>query len=123
MKIKLLKLNWPQKSGLQKIGKILPEDYLIDLILHFANKSKKERIIEFPSLHVLKKIVCYHYGTLVEKEKMSWDEVMEELKEKFKTLKELDISRKEVKRLYLQRQKEIEKEIVIKAKQIKEKIK
>ena len=110
LRIEFSDLSWPKKYRLDEFAAILPERLLLALVGYFAGMEKGDRIVEFPSRHVLKKCLCHYYGTLVAEGKMSWDEVMGDLKEGFETLNEIPISRKEVKRLFLQRKKEIKKE-------------
>lgn len=104
------KIIWPKNSRIDLLSEVLPEDMLMKLITHFSDKSEEERIVRFPNKQTIREIIFHFYGTLVAQGTMSWDEVMIELKGKYKTLKELGFDRKEVKRLYFQRSKEILKE-------------
>ena len=110
VRIKFSDLSWPKKYRMDEFKQILPEQLLAAMVVYFAGMRKDSRIIEFPSRHVLKKCIAHYFGTKVSKREMTWDDVMKELKRGFNTLNEIPISRKEIKRLFLQRKKEIKKE-------------
>ena len=110
-KIPIEKLLFPKKSGMEIFKEVLSPQLLFELIKRFIYKSQEERTVEFPNVHEFKKAVCFYLGYQAEVEKnLTWDEVMEILKGQSKTLKALDISRKEVKRLYEQKWEEIRRD-------------
>ena len=110
MKSLFSKLAWPWAYRVHELSEILDEESLVALIIHFADKSPKERAFLFPRRQVIRKVLAHHYGTLVEQKKMSWDQVMKVLKGQFETLREVGITRKEVRRLYEQRCREKKRE-------------
>jgi len=103
----LSKLAWPGNYRIHELAEVLDEKNLIALIIHFADRSPKERAFLFPRRQVIKKVLSHHFGKKVEDGELSWDEVMEDLKDRFTELKQIHITRKEVKRLFRQRRKEI----------------
>lgn len=105
----LSELNWPRGLNLSALD-FLPEEELKILILKNLEKSRLERRIVLPSAKCFKKVICFFYGNEVEKGKMGWDEAMVKIKGNSKTLKELNLSRRKVRQLYLSRKKEIENE-------------
>lgn len=110
-KIPIERLIFPKKSKMEILKEVLPPELLFELIKKFMRKSQEDRTIEFPNVHEFKKAVCFCLGYQAEVQKtLTWDEVMEILKGESKTLKALDISRKEVKRLYEQKWQEIRRD-------------
>ena len=63
-----------------------------------------------PSLKCIRKVLCHHLWSKIEDGSKTWDEVKGDLKEEFKTLKSLGLKKHKVKRMYEQREKEIERE-------------
>ena len=111
------KLNWPKNTRMDLLAEVIPEDLLLKLLKLFRDRSEEERIVRFPKRQTILKCLAYHLGQRVERDELSWKEVMKELKGDYPTLKELGkkekgmkISRKELKNLHSQRKKEIEKE-------------
>lgn len=107
----LSKLAWPRTYRVHELAEILDEKSLLSLLIYFADKSPKERTFLFPRRQVIRKVLSHYYGQKVEAGELSWDEVMEILKGKFESLKQIGISRKEIKRLHRQRSEEIKHEI------------
>lgn len=103
------KLIWPKSAHVELLSKILGEEKTMELISFFANRPVNERLVRFPKKVVILKLVTFYFGQKEKRGEMTWPEIMNELKGKFRTLKELGLSRKEVKRLYKQRLKEISK--------------
>ena len=108
--MKFSELNFPRKLNLRPLEKILSEKELEMLVLSHLDKERLKRRIVLPSQKCYRKVIAFYFGCQVEEGKMSWDEVMEKIKGSFKSLKEIGDSRKKVKRLFLQRKKEIENE-------------
>lgn len=76
-----------------------------------CEKSRTERRIILPSKVCLKKCLCHHYGSKLANGEMNWDKIIKAIKKRFELLKETDlVNRKQIKKLYFQRQKEIAKE-------------
>jgi len=109
----LSKLAWPRAYRIHELAEVLDQESLVALIVHFANKGPKERAFLFPRRQVIRKVLSHYYGQKVQDGELSWDEVMEILKGQFESLKQIGISRKEIKRLFKQRNFEIEREIKI----------
>jgi len=74
------------------------------------DKSEAERMIRLPKRQTIKKLIAYHYGKKVYFGEMNWSEILKQMKEKRQTLKELNLSKKEMIRLFDQRKKEIRNE-------------
>ena len=108
--MKFSELNWPRKLNLRPLRKFLTERELEMMVMSHLDKDRLKRRIVLPSQKCYRKVIAYHFGCLVEEGKLSWSEVMERIKGSFKTLKELNISRRKVRQLFLQRKKEIENE-------------
>lgn len=76
-----------------------------------CEKSRTERRIILPSKVCLKKCLCHHYGSKLANGEMNWDKITKAIKDKFGLLKETDlVNRKQIKKQFLQREKEIIKE-------------
>ena len=101
------KLIWPKSAHIELLSEILGEEKTMELICFFANRPVDERLIRFPKKVTILKSLAFYYGQEVQNERMTWDEVMNELKGKYRTLKEVGISRKEIKRLHKQKVKDI----------------
>ena len=110
--MKFKDLNFPSRLNLELLSTIVPEDKLIGLIKKNATKSRLERRIILPSHRCISKVIAYYFGERVEKGKMNWYQVMEKLKTtgRAKDLASVGLDRKEIKRLFAQRKKEIRNE-------------
>jgi hypothetical protein len=111
------KLNWPKNTRMDLLAEVIPEDLLLKLLKLFRDRSEEERIVRFPKRQTILKCLAYYLGQRVERDELSWKEVMREWKGDYPTLKELGekekgmkTSRKELKNLHSQRKKEISKE-------------
>lgn len=93
--------------NLNTLLEVLGEDALKEMIIKNLDKNRLQRRIILPSRKCLRKVICHYFGVLADDGILSWEEIMAELRGSFKSLKEIDISRKRVKMLYLQREKEI----------------
>lgn len=111
LRMKISELDFPKAMNLDLLAKILPEKKLMDLILSNCTKERKARRIILPSKSCLKKVVCYYYGKRVDGGKMNWSQAMKKLREGFDTLKEAGLEREAIKRLFLQREREIQREL------------
>lgn len=108
MRVDFKDLDFPKGLNLHLLSKFLPEVYLKILICENIDKNRKARRIILPSRKLILKVYC-HY--LVKKHHGDYDAVMEEFKgSHLLTLKEMGINRKEVRRLFEQREKEIKRE-------------
>ena len=105
--IEFRELAWPTGLNLDLIQDLLSEEELKQLIIDHCRKTRVERRIILPSLKCLKKILFHH---LVIRFQGDYDKIMLELRDRFATLSELNVSRQMVKQLYAQREKEIEQE-------------
>lgn len=108
--MKISDLNFPKAMNIDLLAEILPEKKLLDLIISNCAKDRKQRRIILPSKSCLKKLVCFYYGKRVADGKMTWPQAMKKLREGFDTLKQAGLEREAVKRLFLQRQREIMRE-------------
>jgi len=103
-------LAWPTSCRIELLKEALGEEILEKLINHFMDKSEAERMIRLPKRQTIRKLIAYHFGKKVYFGEMSWSEVLKQMREKGQTLKELNLSKKEMMRLFEQRKKEIENE-------------
>ena len=103
-------LSWPKNCHMDLLKEVLDEETLEKLISHFMDKSEAERMIRFPKRQTIKKLIAYHYGKKVYFGEMNWSDILKQMKEKRQTLKELNLSKKEMVRLFDQRKKEIKNE-------------
>lgn len=100
-------LAWPANCHMGLLREVLDEETLEKLINHFMDKSEEERMMRFPKRQTIKKLLAYHYGKKVHFGEMSWSEVLKQMKKKGQTQKELNLSKKEMVRLFEQRKREI----------------
>lgn len=112
--IEFEKLSWPRKMNLDILQKYLTEQQMKQIIVDHCRERRVERRIQLPSIKCMKKVIFYY---LVKKCGGNYKLVMEELKGNFKFLKQLGLERCNVRRLFLQRQKEIGREKEIKNEQ------
>lgn len=96
-------LSFPRAMNLHLL-ECLGEEALKQLIIANSRKSRLDRRIVLPSQKCLKKVLFHR---LYIKHQGDLDKITIELRNGFKTLKELNISRKKVEMFYKQRQKEI----------------
>lgn len=103
----LKELNWPANCRIELLKEVLDEEALEKLINHFMDKSEAERMIRLPKRQTIRKLIAYHYGKKVHFGEMNWSDVLKQMKKKGQTLKELNLSKKEMVRLFEQRKKEV----------------
>lgn len=106
-KIDYKELNFPRGLNLDLLAKILPEDKLMGFLVKHSKEDRLKRRIILPSRKTMKKVLCFYIWSQIKEEKTTWEKIKSELKSEFKTLKALDITKAEVKRLYNQRFMEI----------------
>jgi len=109
--MKISELDFPKAMNIDLLAEILPGKKLTDLILENCSKERKARRIMLPSKSCLRKLVFYYYGKKVADGEITWKQAMKKLREGFDTLKEIGLEREAVKRLYAQRQREIQREL------------
>lgn len=102
-------LSWPKRLNLNILSEILPSELMGELIGQYADKPLSQRKITLPSRLNIRKCVAHRLGQLVSEGRMTWAEAMKKLKGGFR-LKDLNLTRKQMKNFYRQRQKEIAKE-------------
>lgn len=102
-------LCWPERLNLGILSKILSEKLVGKIIEQYADKPLSERTIVLPSRLIIRKCVGHHLGQLVSEGQMTWTEAMRNLKGGFK-LKDLNLTRKQMKRFHRQRSEEILRE-------------
>lgn len=107
MEIEFKDLSFPEGLNLQLLSQFLPEQKLREIIIDNCRKTRVERRIVLPSQKCLKKILCYY---LCVKHQENFDLVMADMKDGFRTLKEIGIDRKMVRQLFEQRKSEIKNE-------------
>lgn len=105
--VKFSQLKWPAGLNLSLLANILPENKFRNFIVKYSMKKRKDRRIILPSHSCVKKTYFHYLWDLVETGKMSWDEIKMDFRKDFNTLKEAGIEKKEIKKLYNQRKKEI----------------
>ena len=106
-KIDFKKLSWPANTNMDLLAKALTERELIKLLKFFSNRSEKDRIIRLPRKAIIVKCLIFAYMEQVSAGKMDEKEALSELRLK---LGYLCPEKKEIKRLYYQRKKEILRE-------------
>lgn len=108
--LKFSELAFPRGLNLALLTEVLPEEKLMEFILKYSGEQRLKRRIVLPSHQTVKKVFCYHIWSLIQKGKITWDEVKADFKKECKSLKVLDITKHEIKRLYTQRLREILRE-------------
>ena len=81
-----------------------------DFILSRTILGRKNRRIILPSWKTFVKVICHFLWSLIENNEATWDEVREYIQNKFGSLEKFAVSKFQIKRLYLQRCKEIKNE-------------
>lgn len=107
-------LSWPKGLGLdilEPLKQFVPEEVFKEFIVGFSRDPRKARRIILPSKQTIRKVFFHYLWRLIEEGEASWDEIKEGFKNDFKTLKSLNITKYEARRLYRQRKKEIKMEI------------
>jgi len=110
IKIDFNQLAWPKGLNLNKLQDFLSEEKLKKIIILNLNNSRKERVIILPSKKCVKKILAHYLVDQVNQKKLTMEQLMTELKKR-EFLEELGLDKKQLKRLYKQRCKEIIKEL------------
>jgi len=98
------KLSWPANTNMDLLTQCLTERELLKLLKFFADKPETDRIIRMPKQQTIVKSILFYYLEQVAVGKMKEKDALIELKLK---LGNLCPSKKEIKRLYNQRKKEI----------------
>ena len=110
--IRLDDFNLPRGLNIELLKSLLPEKRFMKLILENCEEPKEKRRIILPSKKTLKKCLCHYYGTKLANGEMNWNRIMKEIKKRFGILKETNlVNRKQIKQLYFQRQREIQREL------------
>jgi len=110
IKINFTELAWPKGLNLNKLQDFLSEEKLKKIIIENLNNSRKERIIILPSKKCAKKILAHFLMTQVQQGNITMEKLLKELK-KQGFWEELGLDKKQLKRLYRQRSREIIKEL------------
>jgi len=106
-RIEYSKLCWPAGLNLDILFIVLSERNLRALLSQHSQEERRARRIILPSHKTIKKVIFHYIWGLVENGEISWDEVKRDFKKEFGTLKEANISKKEMRRLFRQRKKEV----------------
>jgi len=105
--IRFSQLRFPKGLNLDLLAEVLSERKFREFIAKFSKEKRKDRRIILPSHSCIKKVFFHYLWNEIESGKMSWEQVKKDFRRDFKSLKEAGISKKVVKKLYVQRQKEI----------------
>jgi len=100
-------LNLPRGLNLSILAEVIPEEELEFLIKELSGKSRKERRVIFPSRTCLRKCLIHH---LVNKHDKNFKKVLELLRDQDGILAWKGLHIGNLKRMYFQRCKEIERE-------------
>ena len=103
-------IKWPKGLNLELLMEVMAEGDLKKLISDNMGSTRLKRRIILPSRTCLKKILCWFYWQKIESGEKTWDEIKNDLRREFKSLKSIGMSKEKVKKLWAQRQKEIDNE-------------
>ena len=107
-KIDFKEIKWPKGLNLEILPQVVSEDDLKKLIAANMAETRLNRRIILPSRKCLKKILCWCFWEKIESGKASWDDIKNDLRQEFQSLKSVGMSKEHVKKLWTQRCKEIE---------------
>jgi len=110
IKINFTELMWPKGLNLNKLRDFLSEEKLKKIIISNLNNSRRERMIILPSKKCAKKVIAHFLMSQVQQDDITMDQLMKDSKLR-KVLEELGLDKKQLKRLYRQRSREIIKEL------------
>jgi len=103
----LTKLNLPRGLNLHILQEVIPAEKLEALMKERSGMSRRDRRVIFPSRNCLRKCLIHFY---VEKHNGDFKKVLELLRDEEGILAWKGLHLTNIKRMYLQRCKEIEKE-------------
>jgi hypothetical protein len=109
-KVDFKELNFPKGLNLDLLTTMMDEEKLKKFIVRYSRLPRLARRIVLPSSKTIKKVFFHYIFTLIEDNDLTWEEIKNEFVEEFGSLRALNISKTEARNLYLQRQKEIERE-------------
>lgn len=109
-KIAYSKLKFPRGLNLNLLQNVLPEKKFREFIVKYSRKDRKSRRIMLPSSKTIKKVYSHYIWGKIKAGETTWEKVKKDFQRNFGSLRSINISKENVKRLYLQREKEIEKE-------------
>lgn len=92
MEIEYSKLNWPKGLNLDLLLEILTEDQLKEFLAEHAKKKRLERRIVLPSATCIKKVYFHNLWSLIEKGETTWEEIKNDFKKEFKSLRSISVS-------------------------------
>ena len=95
-KIEIAKLDFPVGLNLHLLADVLPENEFRNFIVKFSMKKRKDRRIILPSHKTIKKVYFHHLWSLIKNGQMSWEEIREDFRKSFETLKKAGVSKKEI---------------------------
>ena len=107
-KIKFSDLSWPKGLNLHLLREFISEDKLMKLIMAHVDDDRETREIILPSRKTAKKVFAHW---LAKQHNWNWDAVMDDLRDgEIVWLRNLGLSREQLKRFAMQREREIERE-------------
>lgn len=108
--LKFKDLKWPVAMNLHLLAEVISEKTLREFLVSRSKESRLKRRIMLPSETCIRKIFCHYFWSQIQDGKMSWNELKNYFRSAFGSMKALKITKREVQRLYEQRQIEIERE-------------
>ena len=103
------KLSWPTNTRMHLLAEVLDEKSLEKLIDFFKDLSESERTIRLPKRQTVKKLIAYYFWQKILSGSKTWSEVRQQMKKLMgkEALREFNITKKEMYRLFRQRRNEI----------------
>lgn len=108
--INFQQLSFPRGLNLDRLIRMMPEEEVRQFISAYARYPRKQRLIVLPSLKCLKKVLCHFYYRKVENGEMAWNKAKQDLEMIFKSAGNVSFKRSRVKKLFDQREREIQNE-------------
>lgn len=110
MPILLEDLNFPKDLNLDILIQNMPERKMRSILGEYKHSNLQDRRITLPSLKCMKKVLCHYFYSRVVNGTMTWDEIKGHIRQMCQTLESVGMTKKQVKKQFFQREKEIARE-------------
>lgn len=110
--IRFKELNFPKAMNIELLLEIADEEKLMAFLKRHSADDRLARRIVLPSKRCMKKVMAFYLVSKMKSGEISWEKIKKILRQDYGTLKDANVNRYDLIKLYNQRCKEIKKEIL-----------
>ncbi len=108
--IRFKELSFPSAINLHLLLEIVDEEKLMAFLKRHSGNDRLARRIVLPSARCMKKVMAFYLVSKMKSGEISWEKIKKILQQDYGTLKDANVNRYDLIKLYNQRCKEIKKE-------------